>query len=48
MSINIQENENSKIFFIETKKTMYEMKVDEFRVLKHIWYGKKTSMDRKI
>ena len=45
MSINIKENQNSKIFFIETKNTMYEMKVDEFGVLKHIWYGKKTNMD---
>ena len=32
-------------FFIETKRTMYQLKADEFGVLRHIWYGAKTGCD---
>ncbi len=32
-------------FYIETKNTMYQMKADEYGVLKHIWYGAKTGAD---
>ncbi|BBF44803.1 alpha-galactosidase [Lachnospiraceae bacterium KM106-2] len=31
-----------KLFMIETDHTMYQMKVDEYGVLQHLWYGKKT------
>lgn len=43
MSVKI--NEQEKSFCIETKNTMYQMKVDEYGVLKHIWYGAKTNCD---
>lgn len=43
MSIRI--NEQEKSFCIETKNTMYQMKVDEYGVLKHIWYGARTDCD---
>ncbi len=41
MSIKI----NNNLFNIETKNTLYQMKVDKHNVLKHLWYGKKTDMD---
>lgn len=31
-----------KIFNLETENTLYQMKVDRFGVLNHLWYGKKT------
>ena len=31
-----------KIFNLETKNTLYQMKVDRFGVLNHLWYGEKT------
>ncbi len=31
-----------KIFNLETKNTLYQMKVDRFEVLNHLWYGEKT------
>ena len=31
-----------KIFILETKNTLYQMKVDRFGVLNHLWYGEKT------
>lgn len=43
MSIRI--NEQEKSFCIETKNTMYQMKADEYGVLKHIWYGLRTDCD---
>ncbi len=43
MSIVI--NEQEKTFCIETKNTMYQMKADEYGVLKHIWYGGSTGCD---
>ena len=30
-----------KIFNLETKNTLYQMKVDRFGVLNHLWYGEK-------
>ncbi len=32
-------------FYLETKNTMYQMKVDEYGILKHIWYGENTNSD---
>lgn len=34
-----------KEFYIKTLNTMYQMKVDEFGVLRHIWYGADTDCD---
>ena len=31
-----------RIFYLETKNTMYQMKADEHGVLLHLWYGRKT------
>lgn len=31
-----------KIFNLETENTLYQMKVDHFGVLNHLWYGEKT------
>ena len=36
---------DEKIFRITTKNTEYQMKVDENRVLRHIWYGTTTGAD---
>jgi alpha-galactosidase len=41
----IRVTENGKNFIIETKNSMYQIKADEFGVLKHIWYGARTSCD---
>lgn len=30
------------IFYLETENTLYQMKADEYGVLLHLWYGKKT------
>lgn len=32
-------------FYIKTANTMYQMKADEYGILKHIWYGTNTHMD---
>jgi alpha-galactosidase len=32
-------------FYLETENSMYQMKVDEYGILKHIWYGENTSND---
>ena len=32
-------------FSLETKNTLYQMKADAYGVLKHLWYGAKTSQD---
>lgn len=34
-----------RIFYLETKNTMYQMKADEYGVLLHLWYGRKTEND---
>lgn len=34
-----------KTFFLETKNTLYQMKADEYGVLKHLWYGVRTGQD---
>lgn len=31
-----------RIFYLETENTLYQMKADEYGVLLHLWYGKKT------
>lgn len=41
MSISV--NENEKFFSVKTANTEYQMKVDNFGVLKHIWYGEITN-----
>ncbi len=43
MSINIDKKTNS--FRILTKNTEYQIKVDKYGVLKHLWYGKRTDND---
>ena len=37
----IKFNEKLKTFTLETKKSSYQMKVDELGYLLHTWYGKK-------
>lgn len=39
MPISVHNN----LFSIKTKNTEYQMKVDQYGVLKHIWYGTKTN-----
>ena len=39
MAIKIE----NKVFQIETEHTSYQMKVDEYGVLNHLWYGAKTN-----
>ena len=34
-----------KVFHLETKNSMYQMKADEYGVLRHLWYGNKTGSD---
>jgi alpha-galactosidase len=41
MAIQIKE----KLFTLETKNTMYQMKVDEHGVVRHLWYGAKMGQD---
>jgi alpha-galactosidase len=41
MPIKVENNTIS----IETKNTLYQMKADDFGVLKHLWYGEKTNTD---
>lgn len=43
MSITAKEQEKS--FYLETRHTMYQMKVDRYGVLRHIWYGNRTGQD---
>ena len=43
MSIFI--NEKTGLFQIVTENTEYQMKVDKYGVLKHLWYGGKTGYD---
>ncbi|MDD6269374.1 MAG: alpha-galactosidase [Oscillospiraceae bacterium] len=43
MSVYI--DEKSRLFCIRTNNTEYQMKADEYGVLKHIWYGKKVGSD---
>ena len=40
----------NKVFSLETANTLYQMKVDEYGVLYHLWYGAKTgcSMDYRL
>lgn len=34
-----------RVFYLETKNSMYQMKADEYGVLRHLWYGKRTGLD---
>ncbi len=34
-----------RTFYLETKNTLYQMKADEYGVLKHLWYGVRTGQD---
>lgn len=43
MAIHVDEKKRS--FYLETQNTAYQMTADEYGVLKHIWYGKKTGCD---
>ena len=43
MSITV--TEQGRNFYLETLNTMYQLKADEYGVLKHIWYGAKTGGD---
>jgi alpha-galactosidase len=45
MPIRVEKKDKITNFYIETENTMYQMTADEYGVLKHIWYGKKTSSD---
>lgn len=38
MAIRVEQ----QIFFLETEHTLYQMKVDRYGVLKHLWYGART------
>ncbi|MEE1314405.1 MAG: glycoside hydrolase family 127 protein [Faecalimonas sp.] len=41
MAIRVQ----NQTFYLETKNSLYQMQVDQFGVLIHLWYGEKTAMD---
>ena len=42
MSIRI---DGEKVFFLETARTLYQMKADDTGILFHVWYGRKTGAD---
>lgn len=37
--------EQGRNFYLETLRSMYQIKADEYGVLKHIWYGSRTECD---
>lgn len=41
----IRVTEQGRNFYLETLRSMYQIKADEYGVLKHIWYGSKTECD---
>lgn len=43
MAIHV--DEKKRFFDLETKNTAYQMTADQYGILKHIWYGKKTGCD---
>lgn len=43
--MSIRVTEQGRNFYLETSNTMYQLKADEYGVLKHIWYGTKTGCD---
>lgn len=43
MGIHIKKQNEEITFFLETKNTLYQIKADQYKVLKHIWYGSKTN-----
>ena len=43
--IEVIKKDEEILFNLETKNSMYQMKVDKYNVLKHLWYGSKTLSD---
>lgn len=41
----IRVTEHGRNFYLETLSSMYQIKADEYGVLKHIWYGSRTECD---
>lgn len=41
----IRVTEQGRNFYLETLRSMYQIKADEYGVLKHIWYGSRTECD---
>lgn len=41
----IKVDKEKRLFSLETKNTLYQMKADQYGVLLHLWYGKKTGQD---
>lgn len=41
----IRVTEQGRCFYLETLRSMYQIKADEYGVLKHIWYGSRTECD---
>lgn len=41
----IRVTEQGRYFYLETLHSMYQIKADEYGVLKHIWYGSRTECD---
>ncbi|MGN0551369.1 MAG: alpha-galactosidase [Acutalibacteraceae bacterium] len=41
----IRVTEQGRNFYLETLHSMYQIKADEYGVLKHIWYGSRTECD---
>ena len=41
----IKVTEQGRNFYLETLHSMYQIKADEYGVLKHIWYGSRTECD---
>lgn len=41
----IRVTEQGRYFYLETLRSMYQIKADEYGVLKHIWYGSRTECD---
>ena len=41
----IRVTQQGRNFYLETLRCMYQIKADEYGVLKHIWYGSRTDCD---
>lgn len=41
----IRVTQQGRNFYLETLRSMYQIKADEYGVLKHIWYGSRTDCD---
>ena len=44
-SMSIQIREKEKVFSLETRRSLYQMKADEYGVLLHLHYGRRTEED---